>query len=264
MPVIMKRPQWYLVGALATLLSMSGTALAQFKDPAKEKPEFDVSANASLATDYRFRGFTQTRESMALQGGLDATYRYFYLGAWATNVDFGKVTDAVGRQHQVADFEVQFYGGVKPKWGPVEFDFGVIYYSFPGAYGNPNDLDHVELKAAVTGEVHKNLTAGLYGYWSPDYFGETGRNMVVQGNLTRKLDRWQYVSPSLSANLGYNFGTESKGGTDYGFWNVGASMIFADYFAVDVRYFDTFDVPNTISCDNRCDGKVVVTLTFEN
>jgi uncharacterized protein (TIGR02001 family) len=229
-----------------------------------EKKDFQVSTNASLATDYRFRGFTQTRESMALQGGLDAAYRFFYIGAWGTNVDFGKVTDVSGRQHQVADFEVQFFGGIKPKLRGNEFDFGVIYYAFPGSYGNPRDLEYVELKAGVSRELHKNLTAGLYGYWSPDYFGSTGNNTVVQGSLTRKFDRMAYGVPSISGNLGYSFGTESKGGLDYGFWNVGSSLIFADYFAVDLRYYNTFDVPSTVSCDNRCDGKVVVTLTFEN
>ena len=244
----------------ATGLLASTAVLAQ--EPEKRDSQF--STNASLATDYRFRGFTQTRESLALQGGLDATYRYFYIGAWATNVDFGKVTDLSGRQHQVADFEVQFYGGVKPKLHGNEFDFGVIYYAFPGSYGNPRDLEYVELKAGVSRELHKNLTAALYGYWSPDYFGSTGRNTVVQGTLTRKFDRMAYGTPSVSGNVGYSFGTEAKGGLDYGFWNVGSSLIFADYFALDLRYYNTFDVPSTVVCDNRCDGKVVVTLTFEN
>ncbi len=28
---------------------------------------------------------------------------------------------------------MDWYGGIKPTWGPATFDFGVIYYTYPGA-----------------------------------------------------------------------------------------------------------------------------------
>ena len=52
-------------------------------------PKFSV--NATYTTDYRFRGFTQTHEKPALQGGFDVVWPYFYVGLWASSVDFGDV-----------------------------------------------------------------------------------------------------------------------------------------------------------------------------
>ena len=37
-----------------------------------------------------------------------------------------------------------------------------------------------------------------------------------------------------------------------------------DYFEFDIRYFDSFGVPSEIACTDRCDGRVVARITFEN
>ena len=224
------------------------------------------SAYAGYATDYRFRGFTQTHEKSALQGGVDVTWRQFYVGAFATNVDFGRVADASGRWHDAADYEIDTYIGVKQKLGGFEADLRAIYYAYPGAFGLPQRLDFFEIKAGLSREVLPSLTTDLQIYYSPDYQGETGRNWVFEGGVVRKLASYGPLAPSLSARLGYSAGEEAKGGFDYWFWNAGVSMVFADYFEFDLRYFDTFDVPTALagSCRNRCDGRIVARITFEN
>ena len=50
-----------------------------------------LSANVALATDYIFRGFSQTAEGPAIQGGFDATCGRFYAGVWASSLDWGAV-----------------------------------------------------------------------------------------------------------------------------------------------------------------------------
>ena len=50
-------------------------------------PEF--SANVGLTTDYIFRGYSQTDEGPAIQGGMDVTWNIFYAGVWGSNLDFG-------------------------------------------------------------------------------------------------------------------------------------------------------------------------------
>ena len=47
--------------------------------------EVTISGNVALATDYTFRGVSQTDESPAVQGGLDLTAGSFYLGTCASN-----------------------------------------------------------------------------------------------------------------------------------------------------------------------------------
>ena len=227
-------------------------------------PQF--STNVGFASDYRFRGFSQTREKSALQGGLDATWRQFYVGAWATSVDFGRVADAQGRWHDAADYEVDSYVGVKHKIGGIETDLRFIYYAYPGAYGLPQKIDYFEVKGGVSGDISTSLTADLQIYYSPDYLGETGHNWVYEGGLTRKFGAHGPFTPSLSARLGYSAGDEAKGGFDYWYWNAGFSAVFAQYFEFDLRYFDTFDVPTALagSCKDRCNGRVVARITFEN
>jgi uncharacterized protein (TIGR02001 family) len=253
-----------MAGALAAS-AILGAAQAAEPDPVGTNGGPQFSANATVTSDYRFRGFTQTRERSALQGGVDVTWRQFYTGVWASNIDLGSVNNG-GRWHDVADIEVISYAGVRQKFGGFGVDLRALYYAFPGAYGLPQDLDYFEVMAGVSREIHNSLTADFKVYYSPDYQGEVGRNWVFEGGLTRKLGTFGSLAPALSARLGYSAGDESKGGFDYWYWNAGFSVIFHDYFEFDLRYYDTFDVPTAIagSCRDSCDGRVVARITFEN
>ena len=63
-----------------------------------------VSSTWTLASDYDFRGITQTAQDPALQGSIDfATDSGWYVGAWASNVDFGDELDV--------NYEVDVYTG---------------------------------------------------------------------------------------------------------------------------------------------------------
>ena len=51
--------------------------------------EFSFSANVGLYTDYIFRGYTQTGNEPAIQGGFDVEHSSgLYAGTWASNVDW--------------------------------------------------------------------------------------------------------------------------------------------------------------------------------
>ena len=225
-------------------------------------PKFTV--NIGLTSDYRFRGFTQTDGSAAVQGGADFTYNWFYAGVWATNVDFGQLPDTNGVLQNVGDYAIYSYVGAKHKFNRTELDGGFIYYTYPNSQGFA-DLDFYEFYAAASYDfVPNSLVGGVTVYYSPDYQGGVGRNWIIESSLVKYLpkfgDDWQ---PSVSGLLAYSDGVPSDGGLDYWYWNVGASLVF-DYFEFDVRFFDTFDVPNSIDCDDVCDGKVVARITFEN
>ena len=74
--------------AVATACSAPMLAAAQTAAAApKEEPEFTLSGNLTIASDYRFRGFTQTDYQPAIQGGVDFAHKSgFYLGNWNSNV----------------------------------------------------------------------------------------------------------------------------------------------------------------------------------
>lgn len=51
------------------------------------KPAVALSGSATLASDYRFRGASQSDKEMAVQGGLTLTHESgAYAGAWASNL----------------------------------------------------------------------------------------------------------------------------------------------------------------------------------
>jgi uncharacterized protein (TIGR02001 family) len=119
----------------------------------------EISANTTLATDYRFRGISQGDRSMAIQGGFDIEYESgFYAGVWASNVTFSG-----------AAIETDLYAGYGGSINEtLSYDVGYMYYAYPEDDASP-DLDYQELYASLS---FSDATLGLAV--SNDYFAETG------------------------------------------------------------------------------------------
>ena len=120
--------------ALAAALSAlaAGPALAQDEG-------IDVEFNLGAATDYVFRGVSNTDENPQIFGGVDATAGLFYAGVWVSNVDYNDGTDA----------EYDLYAGITPTVGAVSLDLGVLYYGYVDAPSGA-DYDYVELQATAS------------------------------------------------------------------------------------------------------------------
>ena len=101
----------------AAMLATTTTAIAE------------ISANATLASDYVFRGISQTDNQLAIQGGFDYAWNNgFYVGTWASNVDPDFFSDA-GHDPQT---EVDLYGGYSGEYNGVAYDVGYLRYEYPG------------------------------------------------------------------------------------------------------------------------------------
>jgi len=87
-----------------------------------------VSGGVNLASDYFFRGVSQTQGSAAIQWNLEAEKNGVYGGTWGSQVDFG----------QKASIEYDFYGGYRWENDAVGIDVGIIQYNYD------NDIDSVE------------------------------------------------------------------------------------------------------------------------
>ena len=79
------------VAAVAVSLGLIGVAAPA---SAQADTAVDVAFNVGVFSDYVYRGYSQTNEDPAIQGGMDLTAGNFYAGVWASNVDFGDDTDA--------------------------------------------------------------------------------------------------------------------------------------------------------------------------
>lgn len=218
-------------GTLAVLLALSARA----GNP-DGGPKLVVSANVALATEYVFRGFSQTAENPAIQGGVDATYGIGYLGVWASNLDFGS---------SVANIEIDWFGGVKPKWSHVELDLGVLYYTYPSAADSEAELDYLEWKVGVSGSA-KKLDLGITAYYSEEYTARSGEVWTVEGNLELALPEVLKTTPLIGGVIGTSiadsaatFKAFGNGEDDYVYWSVGVEFPFMKNFSLGVRYWDT-------------------------
>ena len=80
------------LAVLGALVVPMTSVLAEEAPPAAveaPKSDFSVSGNVGLFSDYIFRGYTQTENNPALQGGFDVEHASgLYAGVWASNVDW--------------------------------------------------------------------------------------------------------------------------------------------------------------------------------
>lgn len=204
------------IAAASALVAGMSVALAA----EEEKPKFTYSFNVGIATDYVFRGVSQSGKQPALQGGIDLSYAVLpwataYFGVWSSKVDFGPNFNG----ERIAGGEVDIYGGIKPTWGPATFDLGVIYYTYPGSrdhgtsIGESDQQNYVEFKAGVSGAFIPSLdklTLGGTVYYTSDYQAGQGEVVTVEGTASYELPKvWVFV-PTLSGTIGGQFGSDAQ------------------------------------------------------
>lgn len=261
---------WGAAVAAVSVLALAAPASAgdlfgrhdggSIKDAPAEAPSrrCEFSMNVGGTTDYVFRGISQNWEDPAAQGGVDATCGMFYAGIWGSGVDFARPGANLPGD---ASVEVDLYAGIKPTWGPLTFDLGVIYYWYPGgndgakyAFG---ELDYVELKGGVSGTWHK-VTLGGTMFWSPDYTGETGNTITLEGSAAYELPAMGPITPSISALIGtVQFTDTAFTAGDYVYWNAGLTL-GVDKFSFDFRYWGT-DGEGVCTGWDFCDDRFVFT-----
>lgn len=188
---------------------VAGVALSAFAAPAMAQ-EVEVSGNVSIATNYMWRGVTQTNDDFAVSGGFDLSAGNFYVGTWGSNVDFGDATDT--------NLELDFYGGYA---GELEnglgYDVGLIYYNYPDS--SDSDLDFFEIYGGLAYSVENGPDLGGYIYWDPD-------------NETWYLDTSADFAVTDALSVGATLGAYLDGFDEYMNWSIGGS--YATPLGVDL------------------------------
>jgi uncharacterized protein (TIGR02001 family) len=177
-----------ILAAAITVTFSAGFAHAE-ETKVETKPDNEVSFNAALTSDYRYRGISQTRLQAALQGGVDYTNNpsSFYAGAWLSTIKW--IKDAGGK----GNVEVDLYAGKRGEIvKDVSYDVGVLSYVYPS-----NDL----LTSADTTEIYGQVGYGpayvkyshavtnLFGFADSKNSGylDLGANIEVATGLTLNL-----------------------------------------------------------------------------
>jgi len=210
--------------AAAVLAATSTSAMAE------------LSANASLVSNYVFRGFSYSDEGPALQGGLDYAHESgIYVGTWLSTIDNGVDSG----------FEYDYYLGFANQINEFGYDLGYVVYSTndDAKFGNDyrefylkgsynmfslgyyngdqkgvadSDYTYLELGADIEGVLPEDITINLhYGIYDPDVVGASNVNDFSVG-----------VSKNFSGfdvNLTYT----SEDATDQDYVWLGVSKEFA-------------------------------------
>jgi uncharacterized protein (TIGR02001 family) len=265
--------------ATAALLALAGPAAADGYEeysapppPVDEGRKFTYSFNIAGTSDYVFRGVSQSENDPVPQGGIDLSYGMIYLGAWGSGVDFGGPSTGLGEN---ARTEIDWYAGIRPTWnspfGPMNLDFGVIYYTYPAATDFLAELDYVEGKIGYSwSPLHPKLTTGTNVYYSGNYFGSTGPVWTIETLAAFELPQAWVFTPVINGVIGWQKGKANDGyflnnaGTDdeYYYWNAGLALA-VEKITFDFRYWDSNigrDAAGPICVQaSLCDGRFVFT-----
>ena len=147
---------------LATAVMSVFAASSAYADDAP-KPDNELSFNASIVSDYRYRGISQTRLQPALQGGADYTNNPtgLYAGTWLSTIKW--ISDAGGSSNVEWDIYAGKRGDIVKD---VSYDVGVLSYVYVSNGLNPS---------ANTTEIYGQLSYGpvyaKYSYAVTDLFG---------------------------------------------------------------------------------------------
>ncbi len=196
-------------------------ALALLAGPAGAQ----VSSTITLASDYDFRGISQTTRDPALQASLDwASPSGFYLGAWGSNADYGALAKT--------DLEVDLLGGYRGKFNDdTGYDVGVVWYSFhPGG-------DNVDYGEVYGGISYKMFSGKLWYSWDFNNFGETAA--YLEGNVAIPLPD----DFGLALHAGYSDGDywDATNGGGYLDYSIGVTKTLGK-FALALKWVDGSDL----------------------
>jgi len=269
----------FLLSLVAAIIATPALAadMAPLKAPPPPPPApspWDIAFGGALMTDYNFRGISQSNRGSSVTAYSESRYNVnpdwqLYAGSqyWAVTLPTNPTC------------ECDFFGGVRPTFGQLAFDFGYIYYYYPkerqyagvpGAFGPafPNgnvtlrNTDYWEVYGKVTWELVKDKFAvGANVYYSPSWLKTGASGLYASGTA-------KYTGPGFKLAVGpideigwyisgegghYSFGTTDfvpgvlvnpitgVGGVPLpDYWTWNVGLAFTyKVFTLDVRYYDT-------------------------
>lgn len=176
----------------------------------------ELSANVGVASNYLWRGVTQSGDDAAISGGLDVGFGPgFYAGTW---------TSSLG--DNTSNYELDLYGGFAAEAGPVSYDVGVIHYAYP--------VGDVELDFT---EVYGSLGFSLFTA-TLAYTVDTEADVADDNDLYASLAADVPIRDDLSVGvLVGNYDFDAPAAEDYTHYQVSLTKStgeFGDFtFAVD-------------------------------
>ena len=185
-----------------------------------------LDASVTIASDYVFRGISQTLEDPALQLGLGFEHASgIFVGVWGSNVDF----PSNALRENPRNVEVDLYLGFsKQLVGDLAGSIVVTRYEYPSADGRfEYSYSELGLGLLLRDQVGASVS------YSDDFMGSGASSLVFEISGRHPLPR------RVDLNLG--MGYQDLGGgffESYGFWSIGVSTT-RSRMTIDLSYIGT-------------------------
>jgi uncharacterized protein (TIGR02001 family) len=272
--------------AAAASLMMSANVMAADAPAAAPDPG-PITANVTLASQYRYRGIAQTNSLPAIQGGFDYAHESgFYIGNWNSSISwindgYSGVTPSVS-----APIEMDLYAGYKKEVSEgLTLDVGLLQYYYPTK--NLPTSSNYTAGASTSGrqavgqspntlEAYIGATYGFatlkYSYALTNLFGIDDSKGAQYIDLSLNYDTgWEGIT--LNGHVGYQYvpsdgslrsGTSLEPSFSYTDWKIGLTKDFGNGLAGAIAYIGT-NASNgayySPTGDNTGKGTAVVSLT---
>ena len=244
-------------------------------------PVFDIAFGGLVQSDYNFRGISQSNRSPGVGGYAEA--RFNVITDWQLYVGIGGLSVSFPRPFgSDPAAEIDIYGGIRPTFGPLALDIGLLYYYYPSEFGFQTDFLEFYGKAVYT--FNPMVAVGANLFYSSNWLNTGASGTFASGTL--KLTAPSGVLPNdIGAYTSGEFGRYWLGTTkaslgsvpliDYNYWNIGFGLTWKA-FTLDFRYHDT-DL-SQVQCfsltaiptftnfpprSNWCDEAFIVKLSFD-
>ena len=238
-------------------LMLASVATPAFAEDTAPPPPFTINGSATVVSDYRFRGISQTDKNVAVQGSITVTHESgFYVSVWGSSVD-SYVTQSFSA-HQ----EVDIIAGYSKTFNGTKIDGGVLYYVYPktklAGAADVSSSNFFEPYLAVSHTFGPITAKATVNYaWKQKALGlRQGQPLVLddgEGAVLVFQDKKQdnvYLAGdfsaaipntpvSLSAHIGHTWGPSWLSiGKEYTDWSLGATYTYKS-LTFGVSYVDT-------------------------
>jgi uncharacterized protein (TIGR02001 family) len=279
------------ISAIAAAASFMAGNVVAADAPAAAPDPGPVTANVTLASQYRYRGISQSNSLPAIQGGFDYAHESgFYIGNWNSSISW--INDGYGSNAAApatgvsAPIEMDFYAGYKKEVSEgLILDVGLLEYYYPtknligsstyNGSSSPYSSRSTVGQSPSTLEAYIGATYGFatlkYSYALTDLFGIDQSKGSQYIDLSLNYDTgWEGVT--LNGHVGYQYvpsvsvakGSAAEASFSYTDWKIGLTKDFGNGLAGALAYIGTnangyaYYNPNG---DNTGKGTLFVSLT---
>ena len=221
--------------AKRALLPLAGLAIAcfcmdAFADDAAPAPDWTYPGSVSIASDYIFRGLTQTNKDPALQGGIEFDHASgFYAGAWGSNISWLSDLGGVSSSLEI-DAYLGYRTTVADGWG---LDFGVYTYYYPGDF--PSGFTSADT-TEIYGAISYGIASLKYSHTLTNAFGFSDSKNSGYVDLSAN---WEFAPTwVLNAHVGHQR-IDGLSAASYTDWKLGVTKNFEGDWSLALAYFDT-------------------------